>query len=320
MAVYTQVSAEGAQALLRLYDVGSLVSLKGIAEGVENSNFLLETTQARFILTLYESRVNPDDLPYFHRLLEHLHAADCPVPRFIEDRQGRWLQEVAGRKACLIEFLPGISVSEPTAAHAVAVGMALGQMHNALKSFTETKPNPLGQPSWRSLFNKCDAAATERIQHGLSSRIEQELDWLDANWPTHLPAVASHTDLFPDNVLFNGDRVGGLIDFYFACTELRAYDLAVTHAAWSFSNDGANYNAEVGKALLEGYASGGELLAEERHALPVLARGASLRFLLTRLYDWINTPADAMVTRKDPLAFLKRLEYYSDVEGRGLFL
>lgn len=320
MAVYTQVSAEKAQALLRLYDVGSLVSLKGIAEGVENSNYLLETTEARFILTLYESRVDPDDLPYFHRLLAHLHAANCPVPRFIEDRQGHWLQEVAGRKGCLIEFLPGISVSEPTQIHAAAVGRALGQMHKALKSFTETKANPLGQTSWRSLFGQCDTEATEQLQPGLSSRIERELDWLEANWPTHLPAVAAHTDLFPDNVLFNGDSVGGLIDFYFACTELRAYDLAVTHAAWSFSNDGGSYNATVGKALMDGYASGGELLAEERYAMPVLARGASLRFLLTRLYDWINTPADAMVTRKDPLAFLKRLDYYSSVDGQGLFL
>jgi homoserine kinase type II len=320
MAVYTQVSAEKAQALLRLYEVGSLVSLKGIAEGVENSNFLLETTQARFILTLYESRVDPDDLPYFHRLLAHLHEARCPVPRFIEDRQGRWLQEVAGRKACLIEFLPGISVSEPTESHAAAVGKALGRMHTALQSFNESKTNPLGKAGWRTLFARCDTEATEQLKPGLSSRIEHELDWLDTNWPKHLPAVTSHTDLFPDNVLFNGARVGGLIDFYFACTELRAYDLAVTHAAWSFSNDGGSYNAEVGKALLDGYASGGELLMEERHALPVLARGASLRFLLTRLYDWINTPPDAMVTRKDPLAFLKRLEYYSGVEGQGHFL
>jgi homoserine kinase type II len=320
MAVYTQVSAEKAQALLRLYDVGSLASLKGIAEGVENSNFLLETTEARFILTLYESRVDPDDLPYFHRLLAHLHAAHCPVPRFIEDREGRWLHDVAGRKACLIEFLPGISVSEPTETHAAAIGTALGQMHSALKSFTEIKPNPLGQPSWRALFEKCDSEATEQLQLGLSARIEKELDWLDANWPRHLPAVASHTDLFPDNVLFNGDRVGGLIDFYFACTELRAYDLAVTHAAWSFSDDGGHYDSHIGEALIAGYVSGGELFAEERQALPVLARGASLRFLLTRLYDWINTPADAMVTRKDPLAFLKRLDYYSSVEGQGLFL
>lgn len=319
MAVYTQVSAEKAAQLLMRYDVGRLVSLKGIAEGVENSNYLLETDKARFILTLYESRVDPADLPYFHNLLAHLHNSGCPVPRFIDDKQGTWLQDVQGKKACLIEFLPGISVSEPTPTQARAVGNALARMHLAVADYRDTKANPLGQKSWKPLFDRCDRVAADRLQAGLASDIAVECDWLSANWPQNLPECPVHTDLFPDNVLFRGDQVGGLIDFYFACTDYRAYDLAVTHAAWSFTADGQNHLADIGRALLGGYCEVVQLTGDEKQAFPALARGASLRFLLTRLYDWINTPADAMVTRKDPLAFYHRLNFYRNAESSTLF-
>ncbi|HMT40751.1 MAG TPA: homoserine kinase [Sphingorhabdus sp.] len=319
MAVYTQVSAEAAAELLMRYDVGKLVSLKGIAEGVENSNYLLETDRARFILTLYENRVNPADLPYFHNLLAHLHNAGCPVPRFIDDSTGQWLQDVHGKKSCLIEFLPGISVSEPTPEQAHAVGQSLAKMHQAVGDFGEIKPNPLGHKSWRPLFDQCDKVAADALQDGFTEDIDRECDWLSANWPQDLSQCAVHTDLFPDNVLFRGDQVGGLIDFYFACTDYRAYDLAVTHAAWSFTADGRQYLAGIGEALLAGYGEVIKLDEAEVHAFPSLARGASLRFLLTRLYDWINTPADAMVTRKDPLAFYHRLVFYRSVESSKLF-
>lgn len=311
MAVYTQVSAEAAAALLARYDVGKLMTLKGIAEGVENSNYLVETGHARFILTLYENRVDPDDLPYFHDMLAHLHAKGCHVPRFIEDREGRWLQDVAGRKACLIEFLQGVSVSEPDAGVATEVGRALGTMHRALAGFNGRRANPLGLSNWRPLFEKCDAHAAETLQPGLCNRIAAECDYLEANWPKNLPQSAVHADLFPDNVLILDGKVTGLIDFYFACTDSKAYDVAVTHSAWSFSVDGSQYRSAIGDALVAGYVDALPLGAEEREALPILARGACLRFLLTRLYDWINTPAGALVSRKDPLAFLRRLDHYS---------
>ncbi len=310
MAVYTQVSAEAASVLLVRYDLGRLTAMKGIAEGVENSNFLIETDRSRFILTLYESRTNPADLPYFHDLLAHLHTKGCRVPRFIEDREGRWLQDVAGRKACLIEFLSGVSVSEPHPLVAYNVGKALGAMHRAQGDFTGTRPNPLGHSDWRPLFEKCDPVESEKLLPGLTARIADECDYLDQNWPDNLPTAAVHADLFPDNVLILDDEVTGLIDFYFACTDARAYDLAVTHTAWSFSADGGQYSPEIGNAIIDGYLDRIELDASEKAALPILARGACLRFLLTRLYDWINTPAGAMVSRKDPLAFLRRLDHY----------
>jgi homoserine kinase type II len=229
------------------------------------------------------------------------------------------LQDLLGKKACLIEFLPGISVSEPTAVQAEAVGKALAQMHLAVADFDKPKANRLGIESWRPLFGRCDAAAADSLQQGLAADIAAECDLLAASWPNDLPRCAAHTDLFPDNVLFRDSDVGGLIDFYFACTDFRTYDLAITHAAWSFSNDGTDYREDIGTALLGGYLSILLLTDSEIAAFPLLARGASLRFLLTRLYDWINTPTDAMVTRKDPLAFYRRLEFYRKATAEMLF-
>jgi homoserine kinase type II len=312
VAVYTQLGAEDVAALLAHYDVGDLMALKGIAEGVENSNFFVETTQSRFILTLYENRVDPNDLPFFYALLKHLHEAGCKVPRFIADKQGQWLQEVAGRPACLIEFLQGVSVTKPTSAQARSTGEALGQMHSALVDFSEVRPNSLGVNDWRPLAQECTEDGLDAILQGLAARIGSECDYLESNWPGDLPMAAIHADLFPDNVLMLGDDVTGLIDFYFACTDLRGYDLAVTHSAWCFSPDGSKFDTKVSAALLAGYASAFQIDVPTRDALPMLLRGACLRFLLTRCYDWINTPANALVTRKDPLAFLRRLEFYSD--------
>jgi homoserine kinase type II len=315
MAVYTQVSAEEMAALLTRYeDAGQLVSAKGIAEGVENSNYLVETDRHRFFLTLYEKRVDVADLPFFFALLDHLADAGNRVPRTIKDRDGVQLQTVAGRPACLIEFLSGVSVSHPTAAQARAVGEALGRMHAAVADFEGDRPNALGLAGWHALAERC-GGDLDQISPGLGQRVTDELAYLDAHWPSDLPSAVIHADLFPDNVLMLGDAVTGLIDFYFACREIRAWDVAVTHAAWSFENDGTGYHADLGSALIAGYDDSFGLSDAERAALPVLARGACLRFLLTRAWDWLNTPADAIVNRKDPLAFLRRLETYAADPG-----
>lgn len=310
MAVYTPVSAEEMAGLLARYDVGTLVSAKGIAEGVENSNFMIDTSVSRFILTLYEKRVDAGDLPFFLSLLDHLADHGLPVPRALRDTAGTQLQEVAGRPACLIEFLPGVSVTHPNPPQARATGEALGHMHRALTDFAGVRPNTLGLAGWHALAARCGHALDE-IDAGLRDKVAGELAWLDRHWPQALPQSVVHADLFPDNVLMRGDAVGGIIDFYFACTEVRAWDLAVTHAAWSFASDGTGYRAEIGDALTEGYHVTFGLSDDERAAFPALARGACLRFLLTRAWDWLNTPPDAMVTRKDPIAFLRRLEHYA---------
>lgn len=322
MAVYTHVPAEEIDVFLTRYDAGRLISAKGIAEGVENSNYLLATTGAdgkghRYILTLYENRVDEGDLPFFMDLLDHLDARGCLVPRFIADREGKRLQTLSGRPACLIEFLNGISVTEPTPAQAQAAGTALGELHKAAEDFAGERRNTLDIEGWHMLAAKC-GDDLDTIQPGLAARVAQELVYLDAHWPADLPRSVIHADLFPDNVLMLGDEVTGLIDFYFSCTDIRAYDLAITHGAWCFSNDGATWFGDRGAAIGAGYTKAHDLSAAERAAFPILCRGAALRFLLTRAYDWINTPADALVTRKDPIAYLRRLDFYASADPATL--
>jgi homoserine kinase type II len=317
MAVYTHVSTEEMIAFLARYDHGTLISAKGIAEGVENSNYLIETTDGRYILTLYEKRVHPEDLPFFCALTDHLAARGLSIPRMLRDRRGEQLQTLAGRPACLIEFLTGVSVTHPNPAQAHAAGAALGDMHRALADFRLSRANSLDLAGWQVLAGRC-GDDLDRIHAGLGERVRGELAWLDARWPRHLPTSVIHADLFPDNVLMLGDEVSGVIDFYFACTDIRAWDVAVTHAAWCFESDGTGFHAGLGRALLAGYDGRFGLSVEERLAFPILARGACLRFLLTRAWDWLNTPADALVTRKDPLAFLRRLDFYAEADPETL--
>jgi len=313
LAVYTHVSAEALGDFLTRYDVGELVSAKGIAEGVENSNYLVDTTRGRFILTLYEKRVAADDLPFFMALLDHLDAKGLPVPPAIKDREGVEIQELEGRPACLIKFLPGVSVSHPTPAQALAAGKALAEMHVAAQDFTLTRANSMGVESWRPLFDRC-ADQLDAIAPDFGRDLNWALDDVLAFWPDagHLPVGAIHADLFPDNVLMMGDTVAGLIDFYFACTDIRAYDLAVMHTAWAFDATGAALDPEVGRELLRGYRSILPLSDTEQRHLPILCKGACIRFILSRAWDWLNTPADALVTRKDPLAYWRRYEWYAD--------
>jgi homoserine kinase type II len=316
MAVYTHLPADALQALIGEYDVGELVSAKGIAEGVSNSNWLLETTAGRFILTMYEHRVEAADLPFFLGLLDHLSARGSPVPRTIHDRAGAAFRTVDGKAVALIEFLPGVSIDTPRPAQARAVGEALAGIHLAAADFSQERPNTMGLAAWRKLLGDCGGRLGE-IDAGLPDFVTRELDFLDAHWPTGLPRSVIHADLFPDNVLMLGNRVSGLIDFYFACTDIMAYDLAVTHAAWSFGMDNV-FRPAIGEALIEGYDARRPLPPEAWEALPVLARGASMRFLASRAYDWLHTPPDALVTRKDPLVFAERLSFY-EAQGESVF-
>ena len=316
MAVYTHLTADGLAGLIAEYDVGELVSAKGIAEGVSNSNWLVETTGGRFILTMYEHRVDANDLPFFLGLLDHLSAKGSPVPRTIHDRTGAAFRTIAGKAVALIEFLPGVSIDTPRPAQARAVGEALAGIHLAAADFPGERTNTMGLAAWHKLLGDCGERLAE-IDSSLPDLVARELDFLDANWPSDLPRSVIHADLFPDNVLMLGNRVSGLIDFYFACTDIMAYDLAVTHAAWCFGGD-HSYRAGIGEALLAGYNERRPLPDAARAALPVLARGACMRFLASRAYDWLHTPADALVTRKDPLAFARRLSFY-EAEGERVF-
>lgn len=311
MAVYTQVSSEALSDFLTRYDVGDLVSAKGIAEGVENSNYLVETTRDRFILTLYEKRVEAGDLPYFMALLDHLAARGLLVPPAIKDRDGTAIQQLEGRAACLIKFLSGVSLSHPTPAQAKAAASALADLHAAVADFDQDRPNSMGVDTWRPLFDKC-GRSLDQIAPGVHDDLAFAIDHVTANWPgAEFDRCAIHADLFPDNVLMLGDEVTGLIDFYFACTDIRVFDLAIMHSAWSFDATGRTYDSAIGDALIAGYANRFPLTETERAAFPLLAAGACIRFALSRAWDWLNTPPDALVVRKDPLAYVRRLAHYA---------
>lgn len=323
MAVYTHLGAEQLASLIAHYDVGDLVSAKGIAEGISNSNWLIETTGAdgsgaRFILTMYERRIELEDLPFFLSLLDHLSAQDCPVPRTIHDRSGATSRLVDGKAVALIEFLPGVSVDHPTPAQARAVGVALAQLHAASEGFGGERANDLRPVDWNALMQECGDTGLASIDASLPDFVAQHMPRLIADWPEDLPRSIIHADLFPDNVLMLGDKVSALIDFYFACHDITAYDLAVTHTAWCFADEGATFLPEISGALLAGYFSARTLSDAEHSALPLLAQGAAMRFLATRCFDWIDTPADALVTRKDPMDFARRLQFYVD-NGERVF-
>ena len=324
MAVYTQLGSEALAELITEFDVGELRMAKGIAEGVSNSNWLIETSgkdgaASRFILTMYEYRIELADLPFFLSLLDHLAAKGCPVPRTIHDRHGALYRKLGDKAVALIEFLPGVSVSAPTPAQAYAVGGALGQLHLAAADFAGTRANAMDLAEWQRLAAECGPEGLRSIDSALADLVARELPLLATQWPQDLPRGVIHADLFTDNVLMLGSQVTGLIDFYFACTDLIAYDVAVTHSAWCFDHEGCNFSPGLSAALLAGYEVVRPLSQAERAALPVLARGAALRFTMSRAYDWLNTPADALVVRKDPLAFARRLSFYADPANAGLF-
>ena len=314
MAVYTEVSDEELAGFLAAYDIGRPLSMKGIAEGVENSNFLLHAETGSFILTLYERRTRLEDLPFFLGLMEHLSAKGLSCPQPVKTRAGEALGRLAGRPAAMVTFLEGLSVRRPAQSHCALAGAALADLHRYGADFPAARPNALSLDAWAPLFETSRSRA-EEVAPGLTRLIDDELAFLGAHWPRDLPGGVIHADLFPDNVLFLGEAAG-LIDFYFACTDAFAYDLAICLNAWCFEPDGS-YNATKAGGMISAYQAHRRLEPAEVAALPVLARGAALRFALTRLVDWLNVPPGALVQPKDPAEYIGKLRFHQRVESAG---
>lgn len=317
MAVYTEVTDEELDAFVAEYDIGAVLSCKAIAEGIENSNYLLGTGGGRFILTLYERRVRPRDLPYFLGLLDHLAAHGVPCATPVHGRDGAAPRTLCGRPAAILTFLDGVWPRRPTPDHCAALGAAMAAMHLAAGDFAMTRPNDLSVAGWRRLFEACRDGADE-VQPGLARELAVELDHLEACWPAGLATGVIHADLFPDNVFFLDGRLSGLIDFYFACNDFLAYDIAVCLNAWCFDAD-ITFNVTAARRMLAGYGGVRPLSPAEVAAMPILARGAALRFLLTRLHDRLFPAEGALVRPKDPLAFLQRLRFHAAIEGPAAY-
>jgi len=305
MAVYTEVGDAELEAFLAEYDIGQADSLKGVAEGVENSNYLLTTDRGQYFLTLYEKRVDPKDLPFFLGLMDHLSARGINCPKPIHGRDGNAVRMLAGRPAAITTFLHGLSPRRMNVKHCGPVGAALAGLHLAGRDFELTRPNALSVAGWRPLFD----GSRRHIDQAMERELASEIDFFEANWPKGLPSGVIHADLFNDNVFFLHDELSGLIDFYFACNDFFAYDVAICLNAWCFENDNS-FNATKARALLQAYDKVRKLGDDERRLLPLLARGSALRFLLTRLFDWVHTPADALVKRKDPQEYVAKLRFH----------
>lgn len=317
MAVYTEVSDEELTAFVADYGVGEVLSCKGIAEGIENTNYMVGTEGGRFILTLYERRVKPDELPFFLGLMEHLAGKGVPCPTPLRTRDGRVLRELGGRPAAMVSYLDGMWPRRPAPDHCAALGQALARLHRAGADFALRRANDLSLAGWRGLLMaSLDHADT--VKPGLADELEAELAFLESRWPADLPAGVIHADLFPDNVFFRGATLSGLIDFYFACNDFLAYDVAVCLNAWCFEADGS-FNATKARRLLAAYGRERAFTPAELANLAVLARGGALRFLLTRLYDWVHTPKGALVTPKDPLEYLGKLRFHQAASGPGAY-
>ena len=317
MAVYTEVGDEELAEFIAEYDIGDVLSCKGIAEGIENSNFFLTTTTGNFILTLYEKRVNPKHLPFFLGLMDHLAEAGIPCPTPVHGRDNQTLKQLCGKPAAIVTFLSGMWPKRITTSHTAELGYAIAKLHLAGADFPLKRSNDLSIANWRPLLMNSSTRANE-ILPGLTDELSIELEVLEKNWPnksnSELPSGVIHADPFPDNVFFRDGHLTGLIDFYFACNDIFAYDLGICLNAWCFESD-LSFNITKARRLLTAYRSVRELTYDELELLPLLARGAAMRFLLTRLYDWLYTPSDALVTRKDPLEYLARLRFHSSVKS-----
>ena len=311
MAVYTDVAAEDLVKFLASYELGELLSYKGIAEGVENSNFLVHTGTGHYILTLYEKRVAAGDVPFFLALMEHLAARGINCPQPVKARSGETLGHLCGRPAAIVTFLDGMWIRRPDPRHCYALGVALAKLHLAGQDFGQQRRNALSVEGWRQLQEQT-AGRADSVQPGLAALAADELAYLEQHWPQHLPQGVIHADLFPDNVFFLGNTLSGLIDFYFACTDMLAYDVAICLNAWCFEPD-HSYNVTKGQELLQGYMRTRALSSAELDALPLLARGAALRFLLTRLIDWLSVPEGALVRPKNPLEYFRKLRFHQTI-------
>lgn len=317
MAVYTEISDAEITALLQSYTIGNLLALEGIAEGVENSNFFLRTTEGTYILTIYEKRVNPKDLPFFLELMHHLSRHNIPCPTPVADKQGNVLQTLKGRSAAIVSFLQGKSIKQIRNHHLEDLGKQLARMHLAGTQFPMQRTNNFSLEFWQTTFEAVESRADE-VTPGLAKEIRQQLAWLQSNWPKHLPSGVIHADLFPDNVFFEHDRISGLIDFYFACNDFLAYDLAICMNSWCFEGHG-ELNVTKARTLVAAYNSVRPLTAIELHAMPILASGAAMRFLISRLYDWLNRVEGALVTPKNPLEYLKKLRFHQGISKHDAY-
>ena len=314
MAVYTKLSDNNLKDFFLKYDLGKLLSYKGIQEGIENTNYFIETDKGKFILTLYEKRIEEKDLPFFMGLMKNLFEANFPSPEPIINKNGNYITEIAEKKAAVVSFLDGTAKKNLSPNNCREVGIQTAKLHLITKNLAGRRKNKLSINSWRKIYEKVEKDCL-KIHPNLSKIITKNLDEIENDWPKNIPLGIIHADLFPDNIFFKGDKLTGIIDFYFSCYDFYAFEIAICLNALCFEgkNENLSFNVTKAKKFIDGYSSIKEITEEEKKSLKTLCQGAAMRFLLTRVFDYLNLTDGALVKIKDPIEYLKRLEFHNGV-------
>ena len=316
MAVYTKLNQSKVEEILSNYNLGKLDTFKGIEEGIENTNYFLSANKKKFILTIYEKRVQSEDLPFFSDLMSFLNKASFKCPAPILNNDNSTITNFDGKKLMIVSFLEGKSKSNLSPNNCKAIGIEIAKMHELTKNFKIKRQNNLSVNSWRNLFNSVKDQCS-KLNEDLPKLIEENLLSVEKNWPKDLPKGIIHADLFNDNIFFNKDKFSGIIDFYFSCEDFFAFEIAICFNALCFDGikENLSFNVTKAKNFIEGYSSVRKLSNIEKQSIKVLSQGAALRFLLTRVFDALNTVEGAIVKVKDPIEYLKRLEFHKNARN-----
>ena len=316
MAVYTKLSENNLKDFFSKYNLGKLLKFKGIQEGIENSNYFVKTDSGKFILTVYEKRVEEKDLPFFMGLMKNIFNENFPSPEPIINKNGNYITEIFGKKAAVVSFLEGTSKKNLTPGNCHEVGIYTAKLHMITKNLNIKRTNRLSVNSWRLIYRKIQKDCS-KIYPDLTKIIERNLEVIEDKWPKNIPRGIIHADLFPDNIFFKGNKLTGIIDFYFSCYDFYALEIAICLNALCFEgkNENLSFNVTKAKKFIDGYSSIRKLTEEEKESLKILCHGAAMRFLLTRVFDYLNLTEDALVKIKDPVEYLKRLEFHNSVKN-----
>jgi len=316
MAVYTKLSEKELKEFFSKYNLGELLNYKEIKEGIENTNYFIQTEKGKFILTLYEKRVEEKDLPFFISLMRNLFDKNFPSPEPIINKNGNYISEISEKKAAVVSFLDGYAKKILNPNDCYEVGINTAKLHLITKNLSGKRENKLSINSWRKIYNKVKKDCS-KIHPNLPKVIEKNLDEIEKNWPKNIPSGIIHADLFSDNILFKNNRLTGIIDFYFSCNDFYAFEIAICLNALCFEgiNENLSFNVTKAKKFIDGYNSIRKISEDEKKSLKILCQGAAMRFLLTRVFDYLNLVEGAVVKVKDPIEYLKRLEFHNDVNS-----
>jgi homoserine kinase type II len=313
MAVYTKLAHQEVEQFLEQYNINNFKDYKGITEGVENTNYFINTLEQDYILTIYEKRVDENDLPFFINLLSNLSENKFPCPKPIANKNNEKINKIKNKNAALVTFLNGQSKNKITSEECFEIGKITAQLHEITKKFNVSRKNNLSIESWQNIFEKTIKKKID-LDETIIKKTKNYLNFLKDNWPKNLPQGIIHADLFPDNIFFTKNKVSGIIDFYFACNDFFAYEIAICINSICFDNN-STFNMTKAKNLIDGYSSIRTLSEEEKKFLPILSMGAAMRFFLTRLHDFYHTDNKADVKIKDPFEYFKKIEFHSTIKN-----